>query len=115
MMEHGCLAVAMVQRQVMIVQASRSHNSREAWLDVHTFMPFGSNVFLPSPVPQARISSSDILTIFPSSDKLAHESAFGNDVLEISPRAYEEFVELSSRMQKKYERLFDVWSKKSRR
>ncbi|KAI0084459.1 hypothetical protein BDY19DRAFT_898485 [Irpex rosettiformis] len=114
-MEHGCLAVAMVQRQVMIVQASRSHSSRETWLDVHTFMPFGSNVFLPSPVPEARIPSSDVLTIFTMNDKLTTESIFGNDMLEVSPRAYKEFLELSSRTQKKYERLFAVWSKKSRR
>jgi len=113
-MEQGCLAVAMVQRQVTVIQASRSHNLREAWLDVHTFMPFGSNVFLPSPVPQARISASDILTIFPTSDKVNCESAPMGGMLELSTQAYEEFIELSSRMQKKYERLFNVWSRKAR-
>ncbi|KAI0705176.1 hypothetical protein BC835DRAFT_1314764 [Cytidiella melzeri] len=114
MMEHGCLAVAIVQRQVMVVQASRSHSSRESQLDVHTFIPFGSNVFLSSPVPEARISSSDILTIFPTSDRISCDSAGMGEILELSPRAYREFIELSSRMQKKYERLFDVWSRKSR-
>ena len=95
--------------------ASRSHSSRETWLDVHTFIPFGSNVFLPSPVPQARISTSDVLTIFTTSDKLTMETPFGSEMLEVTPQAYQEFLELSSRTQKKYERLFDVWSRKLRR
>ncbi|KAI0343080.1 hypothetical protein BDW22DRAFT_1356645 [Trametopsis cervina] len=110
-MEHGSLAVAMVQRQVTLVQASRSHSSREGWLDVHTFMPFGSNVFLQSPVPQARIPSNDILTIFPATDKVSFETG---GTLELSPQACEEFMELSSRMQQKYEKMFDIWCRKSR-
>ena len=101
--------------QLTMNSASRSHSSRETWLDVHTFIPFGSNVFLPSPVPQARISTSDVLTIFTTSDKLTMETPFGGEMLEVTPQAYQEFLELSSRTQKKYERLFDVWSRKLRR
>ena len=120
-MEQGCVAVAMVQRQVMVVRsahsldraiapaangfvlpASRSQKQREHWLDVHTFTPLGNRVFLPSPVPQARISSSDILSIFPTSDKIS----FASGMLELPPQAYSEYIELSSRMQEKYERLF---------
>lgn len=76
-------------------------------MDVHTFTPLGNCIFLPSPVPQARISSSDILSIFPSSDKIN----FAGGMLELPPKAYSEFIELSSRMQEKYERLFSALSR----
>ena len=69
---------------------------------MHTFTPLGNRVFLPSAVPQARISSSDILSIFPVSDHVS----FSGGLLELPPKAHSEFVELSSRMQEKYERLF---------
>lgn len=76
-------------------------------------MPFGSSLFLPTPVPQARIPSADVLAVFPTADKISAESHAVGGMLEISPKAYEEFIELSSRMQKKYERLFDAWSRKT--
>ncbi|KAF8889367.1 hypothetical protein BD779DRAFT_341451 [Infundibulicybe gibba] len=62
MMDHGTLAVAIVKRQVMVVQATRSHTRRDRYLDVHTYSPFGERVFLASEVPSARIASTDILT-----------------------------------------------------
>ena len=75
---------------------------------MHTFTPLGNCVFLPSAVPQARISPSDILSIFPSSDNIS----FAGGMLELPPKAYSEFIELSSRMQEKYEAVFfnlGVW------
>lgn len=80
---------------------------------MHTYTPLGNRVFLASAVPQARISSTDILSIFPASDNVG---AAGG-MLELPPKAYSEFVELSSRMQAKYERLFCALaeSRKARR
>ncbi len=131
-MKSGSLAVAMVQRRVMVVQGTRSymplllpsthvplsflksvshpHKQGELWVDVDTFTPFGDRVFLPSACPQARILSSDILAVFPSSDKANTSS----DMLELQPKAFSEFLELSSRMQKKYEKMFSMWSVKMR-
>ena len=86
--------------------ASRSHKRNDAWIDVHTFMPLGNRVFLPSAVPEARICSSDILSIFPATDRIDVEGG----MLELPPKAYSEFVELSSRMQEKYELLFSSMS-----
>ncbi|KAI0350667.1 hypothetical protein OH77DRAFT_1430657 [Trametes cingulata] len=105
MLKHGSLAVAVVQRQVMIVQAARTHGQRERWVDVYTYTPFGERVFLASAVPQARISSRDILTIFPE-DEGVREPTTG--MLELPPQAFWEFVELSSRTQKHYEQLFSA-------
>ncbi|KAF8634660.1 hypothetical protein AX17_004129 [Amanita inopinata Kibby_2008] len=59
----GTIAIAMVKRQVMIVQATRPHTKRDKYLDVHTYSPFGERVFLASALPEARISSSDILAV----------------------------------------------------
>ncbi|KAI0741531.1 hypothetical protein C8Q80DRAFT_1273948 [Daedaleopsis nitida] len=113
MLKHGSLAVAVVQRQVMVVQAARTHSQREPWVDVYTYAPFGDRVFLASPVPQARISSRDILTIFPADD-CAREAATG--ILELPPRAFSEYMELSSRTQKRHEQLFrSAWSRKAHR
>ncbi|OBZ74205.1 hypothetical protein A0H81_05853 [Grifola frondosa] len=109
MMKHGSLAVAVVQRKVMVVQAARSHNCRDRWVDVYTFAPFGERVFLASAVPHARISSSDILTIFPSDD-VVRSPAKG--MLELPQKAFSEFMELSGRTQKRYEDLFSVWAAK---
>ncbi|KAI0794000.1 hypothetical protein C8Q74DRAFT_1314923 [Fomes fomentarius] len=105
MLKHGSLAVAVVQRQVMVVQATRTHSQRERWVDVYTYAPFGERVFLASPVPQARISSRDILTIFPTDDA-PRQPVSG--MLELAPQAFTEYMELSSRTQKRHEQLFNA-------
>ncbi|CAL1714987.1 unnamed protein product [Somion occarium] len=107
MLEDGCLAVAMVQRQVVLVQAARSHTRRDSLLDVHIFIPFGPRSFLISPVPQARISPRDLLTIFVAQDLMAKPT---QGLVELSTKAYAEFVELSGMMQRKYEKIFSLWS-----
>ncbi|KDQ61578.1 hypothetical protein JAAARDRAFT_31034 [Jaapia argillacea MUCL 33604] len=107
MMNQGSFAVAIVQRKVMIVQATRTHGPQDRWLDVNTYIPFGERIFLPSNVPQARISSSDILTIFPSSDVFDMPAA--GEMLEVPPKAFAEFIELSSRNQKRYENLWKAY------
>ncbi|RDB23544.1 hypothetical protein Hypma_009028 [Hypsizygus marmoreus] len=107
MMQNGTLAVAIVQRQVMIVQATRSHARRDKYLDVHTYSPFGDRIFLASAVPKARIAPTDILTIFPASDN-ARVPAQG--MLELPQQAFFEFKELSSRHQQKCESLWSAWT-----
>ena len=72
--------------------------------EVNTFTPFGDRLFLPSSFPEARIASSDILAVLPA--PVAEQGG----VLELQPKAFTKFVELSAKMQKKYEKLFDVWS-----
>ncbi|KAI0629176.1 hypothetical protein C8Q77DRAFT_1220373 [Trametes polyzona] len=110
MLKHGSLAVAVVQRQVMVVQAARTHSQRERWVDVYTYTPFGERVFLASDVPQARIAARDILTIFPE-DEGARAPTPG--MLELPPQAFWEYVELSSRTQKRYEQMLaNAWSAK---
>ncbi|CAL1714988.1 unnamed protein product [Somion occarium] len=89
MLEDGCLAVAMVQRQVVLVQAARSHTRRDSLLDVHIFIPFGPRSFLISPDLMAKPTQG---------------------LVELSTKAYAEFVELSGMMQRKYEKIFSLWS-----
>ncbi|OCH87375.1 hypothetical protein OBBRIDRAFT_695139, partial [Obba rivulosa] len=103
MMRHGSLAVALVHRKVMLVQAARSHTQRDPWVDVLTYAPFGDRVFLASNVPQARISARDILTIFPPEDVLRAPTA---GMIELPPQAFQEFLELNSRTQERNEVLF---------
>ncbi|EGN96566.1 hypothetical protein SERLA73DRAFT_93061 [Serpula lacrymans var. lacrymans S7.3] len=98
-MNHGTVAIAVVHRQVVLIQAARSHNRRDRWLDVYTYNLFGDGVFLASDVPQARIASSDLLTIFPFRTTTT-------DMIELSPRAFQEYLELSSKYQKSYENLW---------
>ncbi|KAI8974562.1 hypothetical protein BD414DRAFT_468123 [Trametes punicea] len=112
MLKHGSFAIAVVQRQVMLVQSVRNHSQRERWVDVYTYTPFGERVFLASDVPQARICATDVLTIFPD-DENVHEPTAG--MLELPTQAFYEFMELSSRTQKRHEQLFDAWSARSKR
>ncbi|GLB41718.1 hypothetical protein LshimejAT787_1003180 [Lyophyllum shimeji] len=106
-MQNGTLAVPIVQRKVMVVQAVRSHARRERYLDVHTYSPFGDRVFLASPVPKARIAPSDVLSIFPSTDVTR---APEQGMLELPPQAFFEFKELSSRHQERCESLWSAWT-----
>ena len=83
-----------------------SHSRDNALLDVNTFTPFGDRLFLPSACPQARIASADVLAVLPTT--VAEQSG----VLELQPKAFAQFVELSTKMQRKYEMLFSAWSTK---
>jgi len=103
-MHNGTIAVAVVQRHIMIVQAARSHSRRDRWLDVYTFTPFGDRIFFVSDVPQARISSADILAIFPY-----RAPATFKDMIELPRQAWNEFLELSARNQQKYETIWKGW------
>jgi len=135
-MKHGALAVAIVQRQVMVVKAVRSHSARERLLDVSTFTPIGDRLFLATAVPNARISASDILTVFPfqsaspnpsapptitynrSCDTLINEDddgimeqavpppSFTFEMLELPQDAFAEFLQLCLRNQKRHEQLW---------
>ncbi|KAJ7257940.1 hypothetical protein B0H12DRAFT_1015113 [Mycena haematopus] len=108
MMRDGCLGVAIVSRQVMVIQAVRSHTRRDRFLDVYTFVPFGADrIFLATDVPRARITTSDILTIFPPDDILRTRSP-SPGMLELPEEAFTEFNELSLRTQKHYEKLWNA-------
>ncbi|KAA1468800.1 hypothetical protein DENSPDRAFT_834236 [Dentipellis sp. KUC8613] len=103
MLSYGSVAVALVHRQVMVVQAARPHDHRDRFLDVYTFAPFGERVFLASDAPCARIAARDVLTIFPDTDIFSMPA---HDVLELPPKAFGEFSELTARNQRRYESLW---------
>ncbi|KAF8998540.1 hypothetical protein BDQ17DRAFT_1247578 [Cyathus striatus] len=107
MLSNGTFAVAIIKRQVVIVQAARTHSKREKYLDVQTFAPFGERVFLASDVPHARVASSDILTILPLGDKSHITDNQG--ILELPQQSFSKFVELSTRQQKRCESLWKSW------
>lgn len=108
-MSTGTVAIAMVKRQIMIVQAARQHTKQERYLDVHTYAPFGERVFLASNVPDARISSSDILAVL-SSPLKDQACALSQGMLELSQQGFSEYIKHSERHQKKYERMWSVWT-----
>ncbi|KAJ6496783.1 hypothetical protein DFH09DRAFT_1205007 [Mycena vulgaris] len=109
MMRDGSIGVAIVARQVMVFQAARSHTRRDRFLDVYTFVPFGADrVFLATQVPKARITTSDILTVFPPDDVLRTRSSPG--MLELPEEAFTEFNQISSRNQERYEKLWNTWA-----
>ncbi|KAH7882829.1 hypothetical protein F5I97DRAFT_1814918 [Phlebopus sp. FC_14] len=112
-MNHGTIAIALVQRQVTIIQgkssiSARSHNRRDRWVDVYTYVPFGDRLFLASPVPKARIALSDLLTIFP------FRCTVTLDMIELPVQAYQEFLEVNERHRLKYEDMWCRWKAKLR-
>ncbi|KAJ7035638.1 hypothetical protein C8F04DRAFT_1097973 [Mycena alexandri] len=126
MMRDGSLGVAIVARQVMVVQAARTHTRRDRFLDVYTFLPFSfspaasspsrsgpgpgprtGGTFLATPAPKARITTSDILTIFPPADVLATRAP-APGMLELPEEAWREFTLLSERMQQRYEKMWEA-------
>ncbi|KAJ7089675.1 hypothetical protein B0H15DRAFT_779773 [Mycena belliarum] len=111
MIRDGSLGVAIVSRQVMVFQVARSHTRRDRFLDVYTFLPFGvaDRIFLATQVPKARITTSDILTIFPPDDILRTRS-LAQGMLELPEEAFTEFNELISRTQERYERMWNAWA-----
>ncbi|KAJ7133029.1 hypothetical protein C8R46DRAFT_122672 [Mycena filopes] len=107
MMSDGSLGVAIVSRQVMVIQAARSHTRRDRFLDVYTFLPFSGGTFLATHVPTARITTSDILTIFPPDDVL-RARAPSPGMLELPEEAWREFNMLSERTQRRYEKMWEA-------
>ncbi|KAI0305908.1 hypothetical protein B0F90DRAFT_1814746 [Multifurca ochricompacta] len=110
MLSYGSVAVALVQRRVMVVQASRPHDECERYLDVYTFTPSSDRTFLVSNVPCARIDSNDLLAVFDDDDVLT----IPHDVLELPQKAYDEFNELSSRKNRRFDAVWAAWKGKFR-
>ena len=134
MLSYGSVAVALVQRRVMVVQgksavfflsvvfqvthlffvfffpASRPHDKCERYLDVYTFTPSSERMFLVSDAPCARIDSNDLLTVFDDDDALA----IPHDVLELPQKAFDEFSELSSRKNRRLDTVWAAWKGKFR-
>ncbi|OAX38972.1 hypothetical protein K503DRAFT_740322 [Rhizopogon vinicolor AM-OR11-026] len=106
-MNHGTVAIAVVQHQVMIIQAVRSHDRHDRWLDVYTYAPFGNHMFLESSVPRARIASSDVLIVFPFRTATA-------DMIELPTEAYQKFMQLKAKYQKQQDNLWRGWQAKLR-
>jgi len=106
-MNNGTVAIAIVRNQVMIVQAARSHSRRDRFLEVYTYTPFGDRVFLATNVPSARIMSSDILTVFSAMDKCCSTAP---GMLELPQKAFSQYLDLSSRNQKRHERIWNAWT-----
>ncbi|KAI9511592.1 hypothetical protein F5148DRAFT_1170276 [Russula earlei] len=116
MLSYGSVAVALVQRRVMVVQASRPHDMCERYLDVYTFTPSSDTrsngrTFLASESPCARINSNDLLTVF---DDGEGGLTIPHDVLELPQKAYDEFSELSSRKSKRFDSMWSAWKGKFR-
>ncbi|TEB29095.1 hypothetical protein FA13DRAFT_689520 [Coprinellus micaceus] len=121
MMKQGSFAVAVVDRQVVIVQAARTHTKRERFLDVLPYTPFGgSRIFLSlSGTNVVRVPTSSILSPLSSSsrsssgyidsdtesdyDSDSHYSnlktrmdvAIGEGTIELPESAFQEYVRLS--------------------
>ncbi|KAF9786402.1 hypothetical protein BJ322DRAFT_1005593 [Thelephora terrestris] len=110
-MKNGSLAVAIVHRQVVVVKAVRSHTKRDRFFDVCTFTPIGDSLFIASDFPNARIPSSDILTVFPfeytpSASATQQSISITVEMLELPPIAFAEFQQLCSRNQEQCDKLW---------
>ncbi|PPQ63365.1 hypothetical protein CVT24_005630 [Panaeolus cyanescens] len=106
----GSFAVALVKNQVMVVRTSGSNSSREKLIEVHPYSPFGEGVFLASDIPSARISASDILTVLPPLED--NNRLLSQGMLELPKKSYSQYMELSSKHQKRYESLWSAWVSK---
>jgi hypothetical protein len=67
-------------------------------------------MFLVSDAPCARIDSNDLLAVFDDDDALA----IPHDVLELPQKAYDEFSELSSRKNRRFDTVWAAWKGKFR-
>ncbi|KAJ7746867.1 hypothetical protein DFH07DRAFT_831609 [Mycena maculata] len=109
-MRDGSLGVAIVSRRVMVFQAAQAPTMKDRFLDVYTFIPFGAErVFLATHVPKARITTSDILTIFPP-DEILRTRSPSPGMLQLPEEAFMEFSQLRSRNQEYYEKLWNAWA-----
>lgn len=123
----GTVAVAMVKRQVVIVQGShyflstliyvplilpitavRHHTKHDKYVDVHTYAPFGERVFIASNVPDARIPASDVLAVLASPGQAEAVHPVAQGMLELSYRAFSDYMKLSMSRQKKHERMWSA-------
>jgi len=114
MLSYGSVAVAIVQRRVMVVQSSRPHDKSERYLDVYTFTTTNDagRTFLVSDAPCARITSDDLLAVFDDEDD---GLTIPHDVLELPQKAYDEFNVLSSRKNsKRFDAVWAAWKGKFR-
>ena len=126
-MPTGTVAVAMVKRQVMIVQGSRHslthiypqsyiasiaavrhHTKHDKYIDVHAYAPFGERIFIASNVPDARIPASDVLAVIASPGQAEAVHPVAQGMLELSYRAFSDYMKLSISHQKKYERMWSA-------
>ncbi|EKM81926.1 hypothetical protein AGABI1DRAFT_112118 [Agaricus bisporus var. burnettii JB137-S8] len=109
MLNNGSFAVALVRRQVMVVQAARTHKKGDKYVDVQTYSSFGERMFLASETASARIAASDILSILdaPTSNV---ESSHG--IIELPHPAFSEYTKYSERQQKRFEDMWCAWAAK---
>jgi len=111
MLNNGAVAIAVVRRQVMLVQAARAHTKRDKYIDVQTYSPFGECVFLASETPSARIAASDILSVLdPSTQVPLLEDSPG--MIELPPHMFSEYLAHSERQQKRFENMWCAWTAK---
>lgn len=111
MLRYGSVAVALVQRQVMVVQAAHTYDHGDGFLEVYTFAPFHDRVFTATAAPCARIAPGDLLTIFPDTDVFSMPA---RDILELPPQAFGEYHELRTRYVKRSEKLWAACKAKLR-
>jgi hypothetical protein len=115
----GSVAVANVQGQITLVQgpwdsllpshlayprsASRPSLSKDGYIDVETFTPFGPGVFITSDVPSARIASSSLLAVLPPTSYARRPSA---GVIELPGDTLAKFTEMNAKETKRHESLW---------
>lgn len=97
-MNKGTCAVAVIRNQVVLVQAARTHEIRDGYIEVVQYTPFAHGTFLASAAAPARIPASDLLSILPGTH--------GGEMLQLPGAAYAEFLDLASRNRRSLERQY---------
>jgi hypothetical protein len=90
-----------------VATTARSYKRSDRSLEVDVYSPFGDGLFIAQDSP-ARIPSSAILTVI--RDDCPSQPSDG--MLEVSQKAFDEFVRLSHRTSKCHERLWLACSKR---
>ncbi|KZV96379.1 hypothetical protein EXIGLDRAFT_609195 [Exidia glandulosa HHB12029] len=102
-MNKGTCAVALLHGQVVLVQAARSHEIRDGYIDVVKFTSFANGTFVADASAPARISSKNLLSILPTGVAPSVRAA---GTLELHGQAYAEFIDIASRNQRTIEKQF---------
>jgi len=106
MIDEGTLALATIQRKVVVVRAIKSHAYSDRSLDVLVYLPFGERLFITPPNVHGRrvkIPSKDLLFIFSASD---YPNSTDPEMIELPPKAYDEYVELTAMNRRKLDLLW---------
>lgn len=105
--------VVKFSKLISSIPAVRYHDSTARFIDVHTFVPLGDRIFTSVDTMSARISSKDVLALFPINAYDMVATMTGE--LELPEKAFMQYESLRMRNMQRSEGLWSSWKTKTTR